>query len=182
MIALSSLINEPMRLLKKMELRVQISKNNLRKDLDEWSGLEFHMGTERFVADRSQISEVAALPKKTTRIPRTKPWLMGLINIHGQLYPLIDLKMFLGSGRTDLSSLSRILVLKNKDIKVGLIVDNVRGLRTFAKSAFKTDKLEHEMRCEKFLKGKYRSNGSEWALFDLFKLIKSPEFLDFVTN
>ena len=50
------------------------------------------------MASREQVREVLMLPDAVTRVPGAKRWLLGIANLRGQLLPLVDVKLLLGSG------------------------------------------------------------------------------------
>ena len=66
--------------------------------LEEWVGVGFRLGTERFLVPRGEVREVLMVPPAITRVPGAKSWVRGLANVRGHLLPVVDLKEFLGSG------------------------------------------------------------------------------------
>jgi len=60
-----------------------------------WEGVVFVLGEERFIASVSEIRELLTLPESITRVPGTRPWMMGVANIRGDLLPIVDLQRYL---------------------------------------------------------------------------------------
>ena len=61
----------------------------------EQSRLGVDCGGEQWLIRLSDAGEVIAVPHLAT-VPRTKPWYLGIANIRGNLYGVIDFAGFLG--------------------------------------------------------------------------------------
>ncbi|WP_026960850.1 chemotaxis protein CheW [Alicyclobacillus herbarius] len=61
-----------------------------------------------------------------TRVPGTKPCCKGLMNLRGEVIPVIDLAMLLKLGETPTGPQTRIIVLERAEITVGLLAEHVR--------------------------------------------------------
>ena len=121
---LAALVEQPFALLREMERRSRaaIAGKGTGDAANEWVGIGFRIGQENFVADREQVREVLMLPETMTRVPGAKRWLLGIANLRGHLLPLIDLKMFLGSGRTSLRRVTRVISINHREIPAGIVV------------------------------------------------------------
>ena len=124
---LESLVEQPFELLQELERRsrVAIAGVGTGSGAEEWVGIGFRIGEEQFVASRDQVREVLMLPDAMTRVPGAKRWLLGIANLRGHLLPLIDLKMMLGSGRTSMRRMTRVISVNHRDIPAGLVVDTL---------------------------------------------------------
>ena len=91
------------------------------------------VGNRRFALDCADVLEV--LPVVDHRSAGTGPaWLLGLINVHGHLLPLVDLSVIVDSTSTVPRLASRIVVLgldgglfDGASTKVGLLVPDIAG-------------------------------------------------------
>lgn len=144
---------------------------------DEWVGVAFRLGGERFLAAREETREVLAVPPQLTRVPGAKPWVRGIANVRGQLLPVIDLRQFLGSGVTPLNRNARVLVVSHREVPAGLLVDEVQGFRRFAEREFDAAPPPTLVRCEHYLAGAFRQAGETWPVFGLRRLVEAPAFL-----
>ncbi|MGB9779319.1 MAG: chemotaxis protein CheW [Caldanaerobacter sp.] len=59
-----------------------------------------------------------------TRVPQTENYVKGVINLRGEIIPVISLRLKLGLPEKEYDEDTRIVVLKDEDMVVGLIVDN----------------------------------------------------------
>lgn len=91
------------------------------------------VGGRRFALDCADVVEV--LPVVAHRRTGVGPrWLMGLINVRGQLLPLVDLTQIVDAEPTALRLASRIVVLRLEGelfdgaaTRVGLLVPEIAG-------------------------------------------------------
>jgi twitching motility protein PilI len=176
---LAALVEQPFDLLQEMERRsrLAVAGKGSGSLAEEWVGIGFRIGQEQFVARREQVREVLMLPDMMTRVPGSKRWLLGIANLRGHLLPLVDLKMLLGSGRTSLRRMTRVISVNHRDIPAGLVVDEVHGFRRFTDGEF-TDKWpQTAVRCDRFISGAYQRGQDTWPIFGLYDLLESSSFL-----
>ncbi len=91
------------------------------------------VGDRRFAIDCAEVLEI--LPLVAYRTAGTGPsWLMGLINVRGQLMPLVDLSVIVDGTSTAPRLASRIVVMAlEADLfegsagRIGLLVPEVAG-------------------------------------------------------
>ena len=178
-VKLESLVEQPFELLQEMERRSRAAMAGADGgDLpSEWVGVGFRIGQEHFVADRDQVREVLMLPTTMTRVPGAKRWVLGIANLRGHLLPLIDVKMLLGSGRTSLRRVTRVISVNHRDVPAGLVVDEVLGFRRFNDREFVDRWPETALRCDRFVRGAYQRGAETWPIFGLYDLLESNTFL-----
>jgi purine-binding chemotaxis protein CheW len=88
--------------------------------------LVFRLGNEEFALPISAVDEVAAVPEKITRLPKTPKFLSGVVNLRGEVLPVIDQR-----SRFDLPKFSddggrqRLIVVRSARHQAGLIVDGI---------------------------------------------------------
>jgi twitching motility protein PilI len=176
---ITELVDQPFELLQELERRsrVAVAGQGGGSLADEWVGIGFRIGQEQFVANREQVREVLMLPDALTRVPGAKRWLLGIANLRGHLLPLVDLKMMLGSGRTSMRRMTRVISVNHRDIPAGLVVDEVQGFRRFADSEFVEKWPQTAVRCDRFISGAYQRGQDTWPIFGLYDLLESSAFL-----
>jgi twitching motility protein PilI len=177
---LQALVDRPFELLVELERRARAAiaaREGAPAASDEWVGIGFRLGAERFVAARGDIREVLPVPDQVTRVPGAKPWLRGIANLRGQLLTVVDLKSFLGAGSAAAERQARILIVASRDVPTGLIIDEVLGFRRFGTNEYHADAPAGVIRCEHYLEGCYRRGGEVWPRFSLSKLLADEQFL-----
>ena len=86
--------------------------------------VSFHLGSEEYGVDISQVQEIIRMVE-ITHVPRAPRFMEGVINLRGQLIPIIDLRTRFAMPRADQTKSTRIVVTEIGNKKVGIIVDSV---------------------------------------------------------
>lgn len=60
-----------------------------------------------------------------TMLPMVPGYVKGIMNLRGQIIPIIDIRLRMGKMEIDYTSTSCIIVLSFNDISIGIIVDSV---------------------------------------------------------
>ena len=94
------------------------------KILDQLPILTFMLGARRYGLRIDYVVEVAAIVDYST-VADSSEALLGLINRHGQVVPLIDLRIVFGLDVPPIDTNVLFIVAQYNDIIVGLVVDAV---------------------------------------------------------
>jgi twitching motility protein PilI len=147
-----------------------------RIDVKEaWSGIGFRIGEFNLVAPLNQVTEILHYPKLTV-VPGTQPWVKGVANVRGTLLPVMDLNGFLGKKVSAITPRVRILVVRHEDITVGLVVDEVLGLKHFSDEERITAVSKFDEAMRSYVKGAFRQNNMETMVFNMEALVVHPDF------
>ena len=181
--ALTQLWDRPYELLGAMQARLQSGGERVEGAPREWTGLAFTLAVggagAQFVAPRDDVSEVLEVPE-LTRVPRARPWLLGVANVRGDLLPVIDPGRLLGRDQTLLTERSRVVVLNDEDTPAGFVVDDVAGFRSFAVQDQRHTEIDADEGAPiaPFLLGAFVRDGETWRVFSLRKLAGDPALAD----
>lgn len=90
--------------------------------------LTFNLGDEVFALDIRAIREIIQFGAMTT-VPLMPDFVRGVINLRGQVVPVIDLKVRIGKGRTEFAKKTCVVIfdgpVKGEQVEIGLLVDAV---------------------------------------------------------
>lgn len=86
--------------------------------------VSFHLGSEEYGVDISQVQEIIRMVE-ITHVPRAPHFMEGVINLRGQLIPIIDLRTRFDMARLEPTKSTRIIVTEIGSKKVGMVVDRV---------------------------------------------------------
>lgn len=89
----------------------------------------FKLGQEEYGVSILQVQEIKRITE-ITRVPHTPDYIKGVINLRGSVLPVIDLKNRLNLPQQGSTEDMRIIIVKVKDISVGMIVDAVSEVMT----------------------------------------------------
>ena len=143
--------------------------------VEQWRGVGYRVGQRRLVSGFEDVVEIVPLPP-TTPVPGAQPWLLGIGNLRGNLFPVIDLKHFLEGERTVLHESQRVLVVRQPGGDVAVTIDELYGQRSFVDGqGIELDSVS-EGRYAYFIDRAYRVNDQDWGVFSLDRLARTPEF------
>lgn len=147
------------------------------KARDEWRGVGFRLGGQRFVVPMNEVVEILT-PPPVARVPHTRSWVRGVANVRGNLLAIMDLNDYLGRGETSLTRLSRALVVERQAVFVGLLVDEVLGMRHFLyPEQWRALAHSGEEEMSPYLDGVLQRDGNAWLVFSMTTLMRHPEFI-----
>ena len=86
--------------------------------------VSFALGSEEYGVDIAQVKEINRMVS-ITHVPRAPHFMEGVINLRGQLIPIIDLRTRFGMPRAEHSKATRIVVTEVGTKRVGMVVDSV---------------------------------------------------------
>src|SRR5436853_6343931 len=83
----------------------------------------FKVGDGEFAVDIMAIREVK-LMQEITPVPETPEYVEGVLNLRGNLVPVLDLRKRMRTGRKTVTDQTRIIIARPDDTLIGLIVDH----------------------------------------------------------
>jgi len=86
--------------------------------------VSFRLGSEEYGVDIAQVQEINRMVA-ITHVPRAPQFMEGVINLRGQLIPIIDLRARFGMPRAEHTKNTRIVVTEIGSKRVGMVVDSV---------------------------------------------------------
>ena len=89
----------------------------------------FMLAHETYGVESSCVREVCPL-KDLTPVPCTPPFVLGIINVHGQILSVIDIRKFFELPCEALTDLNRVIILHSSEMEFGILADAVLGLRS----------------------------------------------------
>jgi purine-binding chemotaxis protein CheW len=105
-----------------------------RRPEEEESGIqwieivEFLLANERYGIESSYIGEVQPL-RELTPLPCTPPFVLGIINVRGNIFSVIDLRKFFDLPQKGLTDMTKVIVLQDGTMEFGILADAVLGSR-----------------------------------------------------
>lgn len=141
-----------------------------------WRGIAYRLGEVFLVTPLEEITEILRMPSLTS-VPATKAWLLGIANVRGNLLCVVHLRGFLEGEPFKATNSTRILVVKQMNSTVGLVVDEVIGQRSFVDDMKLEQRMYLDSPISRFLSAEYQQGQVTWGAVSLSTLAKTPEFL-----
>lgn len=91
--------------------------------------VEFLLAHEKYALELKHIREVYQL-KELTPLPGTPPFVLGLINVRGQILSVIDLKRFFELPDQGLAAVNQAIILHSDEMEVSILADAILGMKS----------------------------------------------------
>ncbi len=85
----------------------------------------FKLGEEEFGVDILQVSEIEKLDQGITRVPKAPAFVEGVINLRGEIIPIIDLRKRFNLPAREIGYDSRVIIVDVSGNRIGMMVDSV---------------------------------------------------------
>jgi purine-binding chemotaxis protein CheW len=93
--------------------------------------VEFRLAAETYGLESAFIREVYPL-KDFTPLPGVPSFVLGIVNVHGQILSIIDLKKFFDLSEKGIGQLNKLIILENGQMSFGILVDEILGAHRIA--------------------------------------------------
>jgi purine-binding chemotaxis protein CheW len=98
---------------------------------EELTFLVFRLGDDEFGLPIDAVVEVAQVPAHISRVPKTPKFLEGVVNLRGEVLPVVDQRRRFDMPKLENNASQRLIVIKTERHRAGIIVDAVSDvLRT----------------------------------------------------
>jgi purine-binding chemotaxis protein CheW len=87
--------------------------------------LVFRLGAEEYGLPIEAVEEVLRKPDQVARLPKAPKFLEGVVNLRGDVVPVVDQRRRFNLPATEESSAQRLVVVHTRGIRAALIVDSV---------------------------------------------------------
>jgi len=120
---------EKKRILRERAKRLAQEPKDARTYEREMEVLEFLLGRERYAVETEYVREVYPM-KELTVLPCTPDFLLGIVNIRGEILPVIDVKKFFDLPGKGITNLNKVIVVRKDPMAIGILSDEV--INTYA--------------------------------------------------
>lgn len=134
----------------------------------------FTLGEECYAVDIGDIWEINTM-QKITWVPRVPDFIEGVVNLRGEIVPIMDLRKRLGLTPRAQDRNTRIMITETAHNRVGLIVDSVREVLKIPRAVIKPAAELGLLIDEEFVRGVAQKDEQLIVLIDLKRLLDEDE-------
>ena len=116
--------------------------------------------------------------QQITRVPKVDDYLKGVINIRGEIVPVMSVRMKMGLAEEEITNKSRIIILKTSEGDlVGIIVDQVNQVLTLGSNNIEKVRYDDKKSKEAatFVSGVGHYDGGLVSILDLDAVVSEKE-------
>lgn len=129
----------------------------------------FKLGKEEYAVDILHVQEINRL-LNITRVPRTEKYIEGVVNLRGNIVPIINLHTKYSIQSAGDEEDKRIIVFQIDDLKVGIIVDEVSEVINIKARDIEETGRVYESTSSEHIKGVAKVDDRLMILLDLNRI------------
>ena len=114
--------------------------------------------------------------QKITRVPKAQAYFKGIINLRGEIVPVMSIRTKMGLENDVFTNASRIIILKIEDRgALGIIVDEVNEVVTLSEDEIDKTSMSSKNVKENFINGIGKNGDQLISLFEINAIIDEKD-------
>ena len=93
--------------------------------------VEFVLAQESYAVESQHVRDVYPL-EQLTPLPCTPAYVLGIVNLRGEILSVIDIKKFFDLPEKGLTDLNKVIVLESGSMRFGILADVIIGVRAIS--------------------------------------------------
>ena len=140
--------------------------------------LTFKLGDETFALDVAEVREILDFTS-VTKVPRTPPFMRGVINLRGSVVPVMDLRLKFAMSATEQTVNSCIIVvemtMEGDQVVIGVLADAVQEVIDMEPEQIEpAPRIGTKLNMD-FILGMGKHNGAFMMILDIDKIFESSD-------
>ena len=129
------------------------------------------IGNEQYGINIKYIDNIVRM-QKITRVPKAQPYFKGVINLRGEIIPVMSVRLKLGLEDDEYTDKTRYIIVKVEGATIGIIVDQVREVVTLnTEDTEKVNRSVDDKVANNYISGIGKHDGELISLLDIVSLI-----------
>lgn len=158
------------------EAVAKVNQNEKSTQADRF--LTFVLGNTVFGIDISFVTEIVSM-QKISEIPQLPPFVKGIVNLRGNIIPIVDMRLRLKMKSAEYSDRTCIIVINVHSHLIGLIVDYVNEVVTIPDTSIVPPPAFNSNSQSRYIKGIDKDGESVRLLLDCSHLFNFSELETF---
>ena len=149
-------------------------KLNSAVDSTSLQYIVINIGNEQYGINIKYIDNIVRI-QKITRVPKTQPYYKGVINLRGEIIPVMSIRIKLGLEDDVITDKSRIIIVKVENASIGIIVDQVKEVVTLDEDNIENMATDVNDEFSGYINAIGKSKGELITLLDIVGIIVEKE-------
>lgn len=139
--------------------------------------MTFILGQMKYAIELPKIREILTYPEIITPLPNTSSWVKGLINLRGEVVPILDIRIkFKTSEIVYNDNTAVIAVITDDDRMIGIVVDKVDDVQKIESESLSPVSDMGSAIPSKYLKGFVRLEDNQMlVMMDIENVVHKSE-------
>lgn len=104
--------------------------NEIREQYETTQFIVVKYGDEQYGVDIKYVDNIVRM-QRITRVPKVQSYIKGVINLRGEVIPVISLRLKMGLEEDVITKATRIIIIKlESNESIGVLVDEVKEVVT----------------------------------------------------
>lgn len=147
---------------------------NMAIEYDTVQFIVIKIGEEQFGIDIKYVENIVRM-QSITRVPQVQPYFKGVINLRGEVVPVMSLRVKMGLEDDEYTDKSRIIIIKlENNAPLGIIVDSVNEVVTLDERSI-DDVVRDSKVDDTFINGIGKNGDCLISLLDLNMVISEKD-------
>ncbi len=135
----------------------------------------FQIGEGHYSIPLEEVSQIIRY-ENVTDVPTAPAFVDGVINVGGDVIPVVNLRTRFALKRVEITRKSRVIIVQKQDTRYGLLVDNVREILDLDQDSVAPEAASVFGMKSEFVRGIAKIRDYLLVLLDIFKVLStSPE-------
>lgn len=136
--------------------------------------LSFKIANEEYAIEIRYVIEIIGI-QKITKVPNIKSHIKGIINLRGNINPVVDVRKRFNLPSIEYNDRTCIIVVSAKNTSVGLIVDEVQEVVTIPEARTSPTPPTNKGTQSKFIQGIGKVGKKVQILLNIIRLLYDEE-------
>ncbi len=129
------------------------------------------LGNEQYGIDIKNIDNIVRM-QRITRVPKSAECFRGVINLRGEVVPVMSLRVRMGFPEGEITGKSRIIILKvEQSSSIGVLVDEVKKVYNLSEEDVESVSHDSKSGVQSFISGVGKVDNGLVSLLDLSTII-----------
>lgn len=148
---------------------------NIAQEYDTTQYIVIRIGEEQYGIDIKYVDNIVRM-QSITRVPQVQAYFKGVINLRGEVVPVMSLRNKMGLEDDTFTNKSRIIIIKlEAQAPIGIIVDEVNEVVTLDDRCIETIARDSKKAVETYINGIGKTDQGLISLLDLSAAIGEKE-------
>ena len=150
--------------------------DEIRSEYDRSQFIVVTFGNEQYGIDIRHVDNIVRM-QRITRVPKVQKYFKGVINLRGEIIPVMSIRTKMGLEEDVITNFTRIIIIKmdNSNEAVGLLVDAVKEVITMDASQIERVAYDAKEERSNFIFGVGKEKEGLISLLDLNLVLSEKE-------
>lgn len=150
-----------------------IDNKNKEKKITQY--IVVQIGSEKYGIDISYVDNIVRM-QKITRVPKAQEYFKGIINLRGEIVPVMSIRTKMGLDNDEFTNATRIIILKIEEKgSLGVIVDEVCEVVNLSEDEIENNNINSSHVKDSFINGIGKSGDQLISLFEINAIIEEKD-------